>query len=86
MRTTVTLDPDVAAALKQAARERRVSFKEVLNDAVRQGLREGGTAVQPYRVPARAMGLRPGIDLDKALAMAADEEDAEVVRELERRK
>jgi hypothetical protein len=39
MRTTVTLDPDVQALLKKAKRERGVSFREALNDVVRNGLR-----------------------------------------------
>ena len=38
MRTTVTLDPDVAEKLKRLAHERRTSFKETLNDALRRGL------------------------------------------------
>ncbi len=37
MRTTVTLDPDVAAKLKQTARDSGISFKEALNTTVRRG-------------------------------------------------
>lgn len=85
MRTTVTLDPDVAAALKRAARERGVSFKETLNDAVRRGL-GSQRAARGYRMPSRPMGLRPGIDLDKALALVASDEDAHTLRKLELRK
>ncbi|MGI9119426.1 MAG: DUF2191 domain-containing protein [Acidimicrobiales bacterium] len=85
MRTTVTLDPDVAAALQTAAHERRISFKQVLNDAVRAGLRPVA-GPRPYRLPTRRMGLRAGVDLDKALALAADLDDREVVRKLELRK
>lgn len=81
----MTLDADVAAALEQAARERRVSFKKVLNDAVRAGLRQAGEP-RPYRLPTRPMGLRKGVELDKALALAADLEDREVMRKLELRK
>ncbi len=86
MRTTVTLDPDVAAKLKQTARERGVSFKEALNESVRLGLGNGGAGARPYRVPTRRLGVRPGIDLDKALALAGELEDAEVVRKLSLRK
>lgn len=81
----MTLDPDVASALEQAARERRVSFKKVLNDAVRAGLRPAAEP-RPYRLPTRRLGLRPGVDLDKALALAADLDDREVMRKLELRK
>lgn len=38
MRTTLTLDKDVAARLEQAAKKRRVPFKTVVNDALRAGL------------------------------------------------
>ena len=38
MRSTVTLDLDVQALLKKAMRQRDISFKAVLNDAVRAGL------------------------------------------------
>lgn len=85
MRTTVTLDADVAAALQRAARERGTSFKAVLNDAIRRGL---STQAQRrvYSTPSRDMGLRPGFDIDKALALAAADEDAEILRKLALRK
>jgi Ribbon-helix-helix protein, copG family len=86
MRTTVTLDPDVAAKLKEAARERGVSFKEALNTSVRRGLGSGEAAPRPYRVSARRLGVRPGIDLDRALRLAGELEDAEIVRKLALRK
>lgn len=86
MRTTVTLDEDVAARLQRVARERGLSFKEAINAVLRAGLgREVGDA-RRYRVPARPMGLRAGIDLDKALAAAHASEDEEIIRKLELRK
>lgn len=85
MRTTVTLDPDVVAALQRAARERGTSFKAVLNDAVRRGL-SGESTQRRYRTPSRDMGLRAGFDIDKALTLAAADEDAEVLRKLALRK
>jgi len=42
MRTTVTLDPDVEALLREAVRERGEPFKQVLNAAVRAGLEAAG--------------------------------------------
>lgn len=83
MRTTVTLDPDVEARLREVARERGVSFKEALNSAVRAGLMATRRS-REYRTPSRSLGLRPGVSLDKALQMAADLEDAEIVHDLER--
>lgn len=85
MRTTVTLDPDLAAKLRALARERGESFKETLNDVLRRGLSGGGKA-RPYRLKTRALGIRPGVDLDRALGLAGELEDAETIRKLELRK
>lgn len=86
MRTTVTLDPDVAECLKSEARKRNLPFKVVLNDAVRTALGSGRGPARPYKLPSRPMHLRPGIDLTKAHQMAADMEDEEIIRKLELRK
>jgi hypothetical protein len=83
MRTTVTLDPDVETRLRQVARERGVSFKEALNSAIRAGLM-ASRDMREYRTPSRSLGLRAGVNLDKALALASDLEDAEIVIGLER--
>ena len=86
VRTTVTLDEDVSAMLRAVARERGVSFKEALNDAVRAGLARSTRTRRAYRLPARAMGFRPTANLDQALRLADEIEDAELVRKLELRK
>ena len=83
MRTTVTLDPDVEALLREFARKRGISFKDALNNAVRAGLMATRGA-REYRTPSRFLGLRAGVDLDKALEIAADLEDAEISHDLER--
>ena len=38
MRTTLTLDPDVAVQLERVRRRRGVPLKRVVNDALREGL------------------------------------------------
>lgn len=86
MRTTVSIDPDLAARLRQIARERGISFKEALNSALRAGLGPQAAGPRPYRLRPRALGLRPGVQLDKALQLAAALEDEETVRKLELRK
>jgi hypothetical protein len=87
VRTTVTLDSDVAVKLKQAARERGISFKEALNTNLRRGLEsEAPRAPRPYRIRTRRLGVKPGIDLDRALVLAGRLEDAETVRKLAMRK
>ena len=83
MRTTLTLDDDLAAELKQQARERDVPFKHVVNETLRAGLAAKSPAARPYRMHPRELGVRPGIDLDRALELAAELEDLEIVRKLE---
>lgn len=62
MRTTLTIDEDVAVRLEQERRKRRVSFKEVVNDVLRAGLEKLG---QPRRRPAefRTKGFTLGPSL-----------------------
>ena len=79
----MTLDPDVEARLREVARERGVSFKEALNSAIRAGLM-AARGQREYRTPSRSLGLRADVNLDKALELAANLEDAEIVHELER--
>ncbi len=67
MRTTLTLDEDVAAKLKSEARQSGKSFREVVNNALRRGLalRREAKGTKPFRVVARDLGeLRPGLRID----------------------
>jgi len=87
MRTTIDLDPDVDARLRALARERGVPLRVVFNDALRAGLRPASAGeAPPYVLPSRRLGLRPGVDVDKALALAGELEDEEILRKLEPRK
>jgi hypothetical protein len=72
----------LAEALKRRARERDVPFKLVVNEAIRAGL-AGGPVARPYRMTPRRLRIRPGIDVTKALQLAGELEDAEIVRKLE---
>ena len=40
MRTTLTIDPDIAIELDRLRRERKASFKALVNEALRRGVRE----------------------------------------------
>lgn len=80
MRTTVTLDPDTAQLLRRRMKERGVSFKEALNDAIRAGA-GSGPAGKPFRTETAALG-ESRVNLDRALQIAADLEDDELVRKL----
>ncbi len=86
MRTTLTLDPDVADRLRALARERGLPFKQVVNAVLRRGLDDHAGGRVGFAVEARPLGLRPGIDLDRAAALADRLEDDETVRKLELRK
>lgn len=86
MRTTLTLEDDLAAKLRQVAHERKISFKAALNGALRAGLAGGHTTGKRYRMPTKDMGVRQGVDLDRALRLAGELEDAEILRKLELRK
>lgn len=85
MRTTVTLDEDLAVQLKRLTREQGISFKQAVNTAIRNGLGSRRPA-RRYRLPTYRMGVRPGVDLDRALALDAALEDQEILRKLAIRK
>ena len=81
MRTTLTLDPDVAAKAKKGAAKLRKPFKEIINAALRAGLEEilSPAAAKPYHTKPHAMGLRRGFSYDnisELLAAAEGEEHA----------
>jgi len=66
MRTTLTLDDDVAAKLKAESRRTGRPFRDIVNETLRQGLvtRQTASAQQPFKVVARDLGLRQGLSLD----------------------
>jgi hypothetical protein len=85
MRTTVTLDPDVATLLRKAVRDRGQSFKQVLNAAIRDGLKGGRREpVRPFKQRTFDMG-QPMVDLTKALSLAFELEDAEKIARMQAR-
>ena len=82
MRTTLTLDNDVASRLREEAARQGVPFKQVVNRAIRLGLRaaSGDQERAPVRGRPHAFGLKPGIDPTK-LGQLADELETEAFRE-----
>ena len=78
MRTTLTLEPDVVHRLKERMTEQKTTLKEVVNDALRRGLVAAPEArpKKPFRVQARSLGFRPGIDANR-LNQLLDELDAQ---------
>jgi hypothetical protein len=67
MRTTLTLDDDVAARLKAESRRAGRPFREIVNETLRRGLASRRVAAQrqAFKITARDLGdLRPGLSLD----------------------
>lgn len=63
MRTTLTLDADVAERLKQQASSGRHSFKQLVNEALRRGLEiHPRKNAQPYRVKPHSSDFLPRVD------------------------
>ena len=79
MRTTLTLDADVAALLRRMQQTRGDSFKEIVNDALRRGLRQMHTPSDPlprYRTPTVDLGrclVGSLDDVSEVLAVAEGE-------------
>ena len=66
MRTTLTLDEDVAQMAREVVQSQRRPFKQVINEALRAGLEQlrRPPKAKPYRTVPQAMGLREGLSLD----------------------
>ena len=79
MRTTVTLDPDTEQLIRRRMRERGISFKEALNDAIRSGA--GSVSPGRFETETASMGVSR-VNLDRALQLVADLEDDELLRRM----
>ncbi len=86
MRTTLTLDDQLARELKEVAHRSGKPFKEVVNETLRNGLcaKHARVAPKPYRLETVSLGeVLGGLNLDKALSIADALEDEEIIRKLE---
>jgi hypothetical protein len=78
MRTTLTLDPDVARLIDEAARRQRKPVKQIVNEALRRGLAPqagGSQARKRFRVKPHKTTLRGGIDVASFNRLADELED-----------
>jgi hypothetical protein len=79
MRTTLTLDPDVAALLQRVRGARGATLKDAVNEALRRGLKQmTEQAPEPTRHHTEAVSLgrcliRDLDDVAEALAVAEGE-------------
>ena len=83
MRTTVTIDADVAAGLDDIMRAKKISFKKALNDVLRRGL-SGPQKKGQYRLKSAPLKLNRGVEI--TLRLADEMENAELVRKMQMRK
>ena len=79
MRTTLTLDQDVAVLLERLRNERGVSLKEIVNEALRQGLlaMDVKPPSKPFRTKTASVGrcLLPSLDCVGDVLAIAEGED-----------
>jgi hypothetical protein len=79
MRTTLTLDADVARLLEEEAHRQRKPFKQVVNEAIRRGLSARPSArLGRYRVRPHKTAVRPGIDAGSFNRLVDELEDEAV--------
>jgi hypothetical protein len=85
MRTTLTLEPDVARRLELEMQRSGDGLKTVVNRALRIGLAMTDKPVEPplFRVTPHAFGFRPGTDLDRLNQLADELEAEEAARKLD---
>jgi len=84
MRTTLTLDPDVALQLKRRMAEKKIPFKRAVNDALRTGLANLKTeSIPPFTVKPHHSRFKPGVDLDKLNQFVDELEAEETARKLQ---
>ncbi len=87
MRTTLTIDDQLLAELKERAHREGVPLKQLVNQVLRRGLDAPPPAERKrYRARTFSMGQPAVPGLDKSLAIAAGLEDEEVARKLVLRK
>jgi hypothetical protein len=84
VRTTLTLDPDVARLLDEEVHRQRRPLKQVVNDALRRGLapQPGPARRRRFRVRAHATRLRPGIDITSLNRLVDELEDDAVIAKM----
>ena len=85
MRTTLTLDDDLAQELHEASRKSGKSFKVVVNSALLRGLRAVDKPARPlprFQVKARDFEFQPGIDVFRLNQFNDDLEIEDFRREL----
>jgi hypothetical protein len=84
VRTTITLDPDVEARLKEEMRRTGDGLRVAINRVLRIGFRTAGKAPRSRRFKVRphAFNFRPGVDLDRLNQLVDDLDTDDNARKL----
>lgn len=78
VRTTLTIDEQVAEQIRKEVRLGKRSMKAVINDALRRGLcLDAPKPVKTYRVKAHSSAFTPGVDAGRLNQLVDDLESAE---------
>ena len=87
MRTTLTIEDDVAAAIEQMRTERNLGLRAVIDQLLRAGLESVKKAPEavPYKTPVFDGGPMPGIDPNRMNQLVDELEVEEYIRDLPRR-
>ncbi len=77
IRTTITIEEDVMASLKDASKRRGTSFKETVNAIIRVGLlHEQRKVIPPFKIKPLDLGVPlPGINYDCSAELQAMEDE-----------
>ena len=84
MRTTLTIDEDIAVRIRELRQQHGHSLKQVINRLLREGLRNSRRTpdAKPYRTNPQRLSLRPGFDA-VGFNQLVDELEAEERRDRE---
>ncbi len=84
MRTTVTIEDDLAAQLEQLRKREGLSYKAAINQVLRTGLqaKSAPPKPQPYKTPTMNLGLKPGIDMTRLNSLVDELEVDEFIENL----
>lgn len=84
MRTTITLDADVAALVADAMHRDRASMKQVVNEALRSALAGHAVHEERYVLPVHHTGFMPGFDPEHGNGLADQLEDEAILVQMAR--
>jgi hypothetical protein len=86
MRTTLTIEEDVARQIRKRMAEKKLPLKQVVNDALRAGLKKTSKQerVPPFRVEPYPMEFQPGINPDKLNQLVDELEVEDFLRKMSR--